>query len=546
VKAARLPLFLQRRSLLPLLSLQPPYPPWLLLKTCNILAVRRPLLLGFAVVAGGLPWSPSSAFFRGAASSKMDKGFKTWEGTGDDAAEIFRLLYNKKLPNLRAQRKASWQEYSALKKDWIGTIYKRARLNDNFNSTFNRYQAWKETGSGRCCGLDCFDRSLSYCLSLASSVAGEREDFLAKAGIGVPLKNPTPSKTGGIRPGSDHGSFATTRRRKEEEEDDEEDDSYEEEEDVPRRITTLALRNNDEEEPAGVESVAESVVEELSAHFEGLGVLPSLSKMRVTTIEDEVTIRNPQFVSQLETRKRLIVIVHLISGVPRNGQGVEMKLEGQWVTVFVPLDNGLFNAATLFSNRLGIARGSTTISRIQAAFAEETEKLEKNSTGQLCQTTKFKVKFPVEESFRMSGTNLPPMPSQDPIEILQVRNPLDQSVSSLLAVGFLLGKRNENLKVIESTPAASSKTVHAVVSSGLQVSPFVIGAASSPRRDNRPKRARRPGPVQFQSTPEDAFSGGLSPDSQSFMDANSTADQTNNNLNDSNETDDSYVQRFFG
>jgi hypothetical protein len=72
----------------------------------------------------------------------MDKGFKTWDGTGDDAAEIFRLLYNKKLPNGKTQRKGAWQDYSALKKDWIGTIYKRARLNDNFNSTFNRYQAW--------------------------------------------------------------------------------------------------------------------------------------------------------------------------------------------------------------------------------------------------------------------------------------------------------------------------------------------------------------------------------------------------------------------
>jgi hypothetical protein len=49
-----------------------------------------------------------------------------------------------------------------------------------------------------------------------------------------------------------------------------------------------------------------------------------------------------------------------------------MNFEGQWVTVYVPLDNGLFNAATLFSNRLGITRGSTTISRIQAAFTEET------------------------------------------------------------------------------------------------------------------------------------------------------------------------------
>jgi hypothetical protein len=302
-----------------------------------------------------------------------------------------------------------------------------------------------------CCGLDCL---IDHC-----HVACEREEFLAKAGIGIPLKNPTPSKTGGVRPGSDHGSFATTRRRKEED-DKEVEDSFEEEEDVSQRITTLALRRDtldNNVEPAGVESVAE--VKELSAHFDGLGVSPSLSNMRVATIEDEVTIRNPQFLSQLETQKRLIVIVHLISGVPRNGQGVEMKLEGQWVNVFVHLDNGLFNAATLFSNRLGISRGSTTISRIQAAFTEESEKLEKNSAGQLCQTTRFKVKFPVEESFRMSTTNLPPMPSQDPIEILQVHNPLDQSVSSLLAVGFLLGKRNENLKVIESTLAVVCKSL---------------------------------------------------------------------------------------
>jgi hypothetical protein len=448
-------------------------------------------------------------------------GFKTWQRYGDDAAEIFRLLHLGKIKNGVDQRNASWSEYAERKEDWIGKIYSRTCLNENFNVTFKRYQEWKETGSGTALIVRVFVNRHTASPHIII-LSGEKAEFLEKAGIGIPLKNPTPSKAGRVRAGSDHGSIDS-------------------EEDVPRR----SLEEDDEKEPAGVESVALSVVEELSAHFDGLGVSsPSLlSKMRVTTIEDEVTISNPQFVSQLESRKRLIVVVHLISGVPRNGQGAEMKLEGQWVTVFVPLDNGLFNAATLFSNRLGIARGSTTISRIQAAFAEEAGKLEKNSTGQLCQTTRFKVKFPVEEAFRMSATNLPPLPSQDPIEILQVHNPLDQSASSLLAIGFLLGKRNESVKVIESTPAASSKTVHAVISSGLQVSPFQMGS-TSPRRENRPKRTRRPGPVQFQNQAEGAFSG-LSPDSQSFMDANSNVDQTNSNLNDSNETEDTYVQTFF-
>jgi hypothetical protein len=45
---------------------------------------------------------------------------------GDDAAERFRLLHNKKLPRGRAHKKAARQEYSVLKKAWIGMIYKRA------------------------------------------------------------------------------------------------------------------------------------------------------------------------------------------------------------------------------------------------------------------------------------------------------------------------------------------------------------------------------------------------------------------------------------
>jgi hypothetical protein len=44
--------------------------------------------------------------------------------------------------------------------------------------------------------------------------------------------------------------------------------------------------------------------------------------------------------------------------------------------------------------------------------------------------------------------------------------------------------------------------------------------------------------------PEGPFSG-LSPDSQSFMDANSNLDNNNNNTN-LNKMDDQYVQHFFG
>jgi hypothetical protein len=72
-------------------------------------------------------------------------GFKTWNRYGKDAAEIFRLLHLGKIKNGVDQRNASWSEYAARKEDWIGKIYSRARLNENFNVPFKE---WKETGSG--------------------------------------------------------------------------------------------------------------------------------------------------------------------------------------------------------------------------------------------------------------------------------------------------------------------------------------------------------------------------------------------------------------
>jgi hypothetical protein len=81
------------------------------------------------------------------------------------------------------------------------------------------------------------------------------------------------------------------------------------------------------------------------------------------------------------------------------------------------------------------------------------------------------------------------MLSEDPIEILQVHNPTDQSVSSLLVVGFLPSKCNENLKLIESTPVACPRwfmLLLAVVCKSnlfkwvrLQSEPVVLGVSSS-------------------------------------------------------------------
>jgi hypothetical protein len=39
--------------------------------------------------------------------------------------------------------------------------------------------------------------------------AGEKPEFLRKAGFKLPVFNPPETKTGGLRAGSDHGSVAT-------------------------------------------------------------------------------------------------------------------------------------------------------------------------------------------------------------------------------------------------------------------------------------------------------------------------------------------------
>jgi hypothetical protein len=74
--------------------------------------------------------------------------FKTWSRYGEDAAEIFRLLHQGTIKNGVDQRNEAWAEYAERKEAWIGKIYARHRLNENFNITFKRYQEWKETGSG--------------------------------------------------------------------------------------------------------------------------------------------------------------------------------------------------------------------------------------------------------------------------------------------------------------------------------------------------------------------------------------------------------------
>jgi hypothetical protein len=121
-----------------------------------------------------------------------------------------------------------------------------------------------------------------------------------------------------------------------------------------------------------------------------------------------------------------------------------------------------------------------------------------------------------------------------------VRNPTDRRAYSWLAIGFLLGQRDERTKMIEATTTATKKVVHGIQSSGLQASParptpapFAASLPSSPLR--RPKRPRN---VQFPTAPlPDA-----SPSSQTFLDANM---EIESNLNDSNETDDaSFIPRF--
>jgi hypothetical protein len=372
--------------------------------------------------------------------------------------------------------------------------------------------------------------------------AGEKPKFLQKAGFKLPVSNPPEAKTGGLKAGSDHGSVAS------------------EEEDVPRRFRTsvkeLAVDDSSESEDGDEEAAGEAeaepeaeaevadddVIEILSSRLGRLTTQSSQSIMRYNLAQNTVSIRNPSVVSGYETRKRLILIVHCDSGVPTDGTGIEMKFNvtSNTVKVWVPIDDGLFNAHTIFAEKFEIAADSPSIGSIQEALSKDLLKHEKNSIGQPCQTFSFTPPFPVEESFRMWGTHKVPEAHEDPVAMCVVRNPTDRRAASWLAVGFLLGQRDGCTKMIEAKTAAVKKTVLGIQSSGLHASPArptpAPFAAGLPSPSRRPKRPRN---VQF---PTAAPLPDASPSSQTFLDANM---ESESNLNNSNETDDaSFIPRF--
>jgi hypothetical protein len=169
-----------------------------------------------------------------------------------------------------------------------------------------------------------------------------------------------------LRAGSDHGSVGT------------------EEEDVPRRVRTRSVEelavddgseteDDDDEETAGEAEVPaqaneeDDVIEQLSSRLSRLTTQPSRSIMRYNLAQDTVSIRNASVVSGYETRKRLILIVHCDSGVPTDGTGIEMKFDARLntVKVWVPIDDGLFNAHTIFADKFSISADSPSIGSIQ-------------------------------------------------------------------------------------------------------------------------------------------------------------------------------------
>jgi hypothetical protein len=355
-------------------------------------------------------------------------------------------------------------------------------------------------------------------------LAGEKREFLVKAGFKLPVFNPPAEKTGGLRAGSDHGSVGT------------------EEEDVPRRVRTRSVEelavddgseteDDDDEETAGEAEVPaqaneeDDVIEQLSSRLSRLTTQPSRSIMRYNLAQDTVSIRNASVVSGYETRKRLILIVHCDSGVPTDGTGIEMKFDARLntVKVWVPIDDGLFNAHTIFADKFSISADSPSIGSIQEALSKDLLKHEKNSLGQPCQTFSFTPPFPVEESFRMWGTHKAPEAHEDPVAMCVVRNPTDPRA------------------MIEAKTAAAKKMVLGIQSSGLQASPARLAPAPAPFSPGMSplcRNTKRPRNVQFPTAPlPDA-----SPSSQTFLDANM---ESESNLNDSNETDDaSFIPRF--
>jgi hypothetical protein len=86
--------------------------------------------------------------------------------------------------------------------------------------------------------------------------------------------------------------------------------------------------------------------------------------MRYNLAQDTMSIRNPSVVSGYETRN--VLIVHCDSGVPTDGTGIEMKFEvrSNTVTVWVPIDDGLFIAHTIFADKFSIAADSPSIGSI--------------------------------------------------------------------------------------------------------------------------------------------------------------------------------------
>jgi hypothetical protein len=80
-----------------------------------------------------------------------------------------------------------------------------------------------------------------------------------------------------------------------------------------------------------------------------------------------------------------------------------------------------------------------------------------------------------------------PEPGQDPIEILEVRNAMGGRTTSFIAIGVLLGKRSDKMKLIEPTPAASLKVIHSVFSSGLKSLPALLGPPLLPNCSEQKK-----------------------------------------------------------
>jgi hypothetical protein len=202
------------------------------------------------------------------------------------------------------------------------------------------------------------------------------------------------------------------------------------------------------------------------------------------------------------------------------------------VKVWVPIDDGLFNAHMIFGNRFNIAHDSPSIGSIQEALSNDLLKHEKNTMGQPCQMFSFSPPFPVEESFQMWGTHKVPEADEDPVAMCPVWNPTDPRAISWLAVGFHLGQRDEHTKMIEAATTSAKKVVHGIQSSDLKASPALLFCSCSFSQCSIASvLSKHPQNVEFPTAPLPD----TSPSSQTFLDANM---ETESNLNNSNKTDD--------